>query len=67
MGNLVDGDGLVNEVADIGLRRILDLVWLLRWLVGSAAAVRRWWHDWLRRRRLGRGPRQHRRLAADAC
>lgn len=67
MDNLVDGDGLVNEAADAGLRRILDLVWLLRWLVGAATVTRRWWHDWLRRRRLDTGQAQQRRLAAEPC
>lgn len=59
MDTLMDGDNPVNEGLDFSLRALIDIIWLLRWLVGVASEVRRRWDD---RRRKG----QHQQLIPEA-
>jgi hypothetical protein len=59
MDNLEYRDTPVNDdLPAVSLRTIIDVLWLLRWLVGVIHAARRWWDDRRRRRH---------QLVAGAC
>ena len=45
MRTVDDEDDHVNDGPEFGLRAMLDLIWLLRWLVGMGGDVRRWWQQ----------------------
>ena len=53
MDRLVDQDAVVNGGA-IDMGEVLDLIWLMRWLVGTWRELKDWWQDRRRQRKRRR-------------